>query len=143
MNYDFHQKIKTPPRSIRKIRLNDIALVMQGFYFFVKFGLALIYILKVYRKKSSSILIRKNKNKNKIKIRIKFITCILLFKNIYLLKFWKIYMLKILKIYSQIYLSEIIYYCGSILTLYITWGAFSLACVLSVFFSFILSCFFL
>ena len=33
---------------------------MQGFYFFVKFGLVLIYILKVYRKKSSSILLRKN-----------------------------------------------------------------------------------
>ena len=33
---------------------------MQGFYYFVKFGLVLIYILKVYRKKSSSILLRKN-----------------------------------------------------------------------------------
>ena len=33
---------------------------MQGFYFLVKFGLVLIYILKVYRKKSSSILLRKN-----------------------------------------------------------------------------------
>ena len=40
--------------------LNDIVLVMQGFYFFVKFGLVLIYILKVYRKKFSSILLRKN-----------------------------------------------------------------------------------
>ena len=29
---------------------------MQGFYFFLKFGLVLIYILKVYRKKSSSIV---------------------------------------------------------------------------------------
>ena len=29
---------------------------MQGFYFFFKFGLVLIYILKVYRKKSSSIV---------------------------------------------------------------------------------------
>ena len=75
VNYDspvlFYQRIKTPPalihwwiktsiRSIRKTRLNDIVLVMQGFYFFVKFGLVLIYILKVYRKKSSSILLRKN-----------------------------------------------------------------------------------
>ena len=33
---------------------------MQSFYFFVKFGLVLIYIIKVYRKKSSSILLRKN-----------------------------------------------------------------------------------
>ena len=35
-----------------KLRLNE----MQGFYFFVKFGLVLIYIWKVYRKKSSSIV---------------------------------------------------------------------------------------
>ena len=33
---------------------------MQGFYFFVKFGLVLIYVLKVCRKKSPSILLRKN-----------------------------------------------------------------------------------
>ena len=33
---------------------------MQGFYFLVEFSLVLIYILKVYRKKSSSILLRKN-----------------------------------------------------------------------------------
>ena len=29
---------------------------MQGFYFFVEFGFVLIYALKVYRKKSSSIV---------------------------------------------------------------------------------------
>ena len=39
--------------------LNDILLVMQGIYFFVKFGLV-IYILRVYRKKSFSILLEKN-----------------------------------------------------------------------------------
>ena len=33
---------------------------MQAFYFSVKFGLVLIYILKIYREKSSSILLRKN-----------------------------------------------------------------------------------
>ena len=33
---------------------------MQGFYFLVKFRFVLIYILKVYREKSSSILLRKN-----------------------------------------------------------------------------------
>ena len=33
---------------------------MQGFYFFVKFDLILVYLLKVYRKKSPSILLRKN-----------------------------------------------------------------------------------
>ena len=29
---------------------------MQGFYFFVKFGLVLVYILKIYRKRSFSIV---------------------------------------------------------------------------------------
>ena len=42
-----------------KLRLNEIASVMKSFYFLVKFGLILIYILKVYCKKSSSILLRK------------------------------------------------------------------------------------
>ena len=43
-----------------KLRLNEIASAIQGFYFLVKFGLVLIYRLKVYRKKYSSILLRKN-----------------------------------------------------------------------------------
>ena len=47
------------------------------------------------------------------------------------------------KFSSEIYLSRFIDYCGSIFTLYLTWGAFSLVCVLSVFFfSFFLSSFF-
>ena len=106
---------------------------MQGFYFFVKFGLVLIYILKVYRKKSSSILLRKN-----------------MFNSLLAFCFWKActfssferFLCWKSRNYSQIYLSGIINYWGSILTLYITWGAFSLVCVLSVFFLFFLSCFF-
>ena len=43
--------------------------------------------------------------------------------------------------YSQIYLSGTMNYWGSILTSYITWGAFSLVCVLSVFFFFLSSFF--
>ena len=42
------------------LRWNEIAPEMQGFYFLVKFGLVIVYILKVCRKKSSSILLRKN-----------------------------------------------------------------------------------
>ena len=34
----------TPPRSSRNTRLNDVVLVKQGFYFFVKFVLVLIFI---------------------------------------------------------------------------------------------------
>ena len=43
-----------------KLRLNQIVPAMQAFYFLVKFGLVIIYMLKVYREKSSSILLRKN-----------------------------------------------------------------------------------
>ena len=106
---------------------------MQGFYFFVKFGLVLIYILKVYRKKSSSILLRKN-----------------MFNSFLAFCFWKActfssferFLCWKSRNYSQIYLSGIINYWGSILTLYITWGAFSLVCVLSVFFFFLSFLFF-
>ena len=115
-----------------KTRLNDIVLVMQGFYFFVKFGLVLIYILKVYRKKSSSILLRKN-----------------MFNSLLAFCFWKActfssferFLCWKSRNYSQIYLSGTMNYWGSILTSYITWGAFSLVCVLSVFFFFLSSFF--
>ena len=60
---------------------------MQDFYFFVKFGLVLIYILKVYRKKILFDFIEKK--------YVQFITCIFLLKSMYLLKFWKISLLKI------------------------------------------------
>ena len=43
-----------------KSRLNEIASVIQGFNFSFKFGLLLIYILKIYLKKYSSILLIKN-----------------------------------------------------------------------------------
>ena len=43
-----------------KLRLIKTASAIQGFYSLVKFGLVLIYRLKVYRKKYSSFLLRKN-----------------------------------------------------------------------------------
>ena len=51
VNYDAYMKYKTS-----KLRLNE----MHDFYFYVKFGLVFIYILNAYRKKYSSILLRKN-----------------------------------------------------------------------------------
>ena len=106
---------------------------MQGFYFFAKFGLVLIYILKVYRKKSSSILLRKN-----------------MFNSLLAFCFWKActfssferFLCWKFRNYSHMYLSGIINYWDSILTLYTTWRAFNLVCALSVFFSFFFSCFF-
>ena len=59
----------------------------------VKFGLVLIYILKVYREKSSSFFflffffVFEKKY-------VQFITCIFLLKNMYFLKFSKISLLK-------------------------------------------------
>ena len=116
-----------------QIYRKKIVLVMQGFYYLVKFGLVLIYMLKVYREKAFSILLRKN-----------------MFNSLLAFCFWKActfssferFLCWKSRNYSQIYLSGIINYWGSILTLYITWGAFRLVCVRSVFFSFILSCFF-
>ena len=114
---------------------------MQGFYFLAKFGLILFYILKVYRKKFSSIYWEK--------------IC-----SIYYLYFSSIFLfLQVLKdssvedvatapsifhskFSSGIHLSWIINYWGSIFTLYLTWGGFILVCVLFVFFSFFLSFFF-
>ena len=99
---------------------------MQGFYFLVKFGLFLIYIFKFYRKKTTSILLRKD-----------------MFNSLLAFFFWKVctfssferFLCWKSRNYSHIYLSRIINYCDSILTLYITWGAFSLVCA-SVFFTY-------
>ena len=44
----------------KKSTLKEITSAIQGFYFFVKFCLAFVYILKSYRKKCSSIILRKN-----------------------------------------------------------------------------------
>ena len=114
VNYDFYRKYEK-----NKLRLNEIASAMQGFYFLVKFGLVLIYLLKVYCKKSSSILLRKNM----FNWLLSFEKHVPSTPSIFLSKFS-----------SEIYLSRIINYWGSIFTLYLTWGAFSLVCVLSVFF---------
>ena len=59
---------------------------MQGFYFLVKFGLALIYILKAYRKNALRFCWKKY---------AELIACIFLLKRMYLLKFWKDFLLKI------------------------------------------------
>ena len=95
---------------------------------FVKFGLVLIFILKVYRKISCLIFLRKN-----------------IFNSLLEICFWKActfssserFFCCKSRNYFQIHLSGIMNYWGSILTLYIRWGAFSLVCVLSVFFSFL------
>ena len=116
-----HWRIKTSIRKLRLTQKNEknkvkwYSLSDTGFYFFV-----LIYILKIYCKKSSSILLRKN-----------------MFNSLLAFFFWKActfssferFLCWKSRNYSQIYLSRIINYWDSILTLYLTWGAFSLVCV--------------
>ena len=117
-----------------KLRLNDKTSAMQGFYFSVKFGLVLIYILKAYHKNPLRFCWEK--------------ICWIYYLHFSLemhapsqfLKDFSVENLKTIpssflsKFASEIYFSRIINYWGSIFTLYLTWGEFSLVCVLSVFF---------
>ena len=117
-----------------RLRLNETASGMKVFCFLVKFGLVLIYILKVYRKKSSSIVLRKIKYVHYLDFSFeKHVPSQVLIDSsdksletapsAFLLRFS-----------AEIYFSRIINYWGIIFTLYLTWGAFSLVCVLSAFF---------
>ena len=107
---------------------------MQGFYVLVKVDLVIVYILKVYCENSSSTLLRKN-----------------MFNSFFAFFFWKActfssferFLYWKSRNYSQYFSLEIlvwdlftriINYWVSIFKLYITWGAFSLVCVLSFFF---------
>ena len=126
-----------------KLRLNQIASAMQGFYVLVKVDLVIIYILKVYCKNSSSTLLRQNMFNSLLAF---FFWKVCTFSSFERFLYWKS------RNYSQYFSHEIFVwdlftritnYWGSIFTLYITWGAFSLVCVLSYFFfSFFLSFFF-
>ena len=107
---------------------------MQGFYFFVKLGLVLIYTLKVYRKKFFSILLRKNMF-NSLLAFCFWKACI--FSSFERFLCWKF------RNYCQIYLSGIINYWDSIIhdVRSVQFGL----CSIHIFFflSFFLSCFFL
>ena len=67
-----------------------------GFYYLVKFGLVFIYILQIYREKSSSILVKRK--------YVQFISGILLLQSMYLLSFWKISLLKVLKLLPTLFI---------------------------------------
>ena len=122
---------------------NEIALVIQGFYSLVKFSLVLISISKFYRQKCSSMLLRKICSIHYFYLPFeKHVSCEVL-KDFYVENLETTPSTFCSKFSSEIYLSRIINYWDSIFLLYLTWGAFSLVCVLSVlFFLFFLSCFF-
>ena len=116
--------------------------MIQSFYFLVKFGLVLIYISKVYRKKSSSILLRKNMFYSLLAFSFEKHVPSRVLKDFFVENLETIPNTFLLKFSSEIFLSKIINYWSSIFTLYLTWRAFSLVCVLSVCFSFFLSSFY-
>ena len=111
------------------------------FTFWLNLVWFLLYIKKAYRKKSSAVLLRKDLQL--IYLHFSFE------KHVpsQVLKGFSVENLEttgstfLSKFSSEIYLSRIINYWGSIFTLYLMWGAFSLVCVLSTFF-FFLSLFF-
>ena len=67
---------------------------MQGFHFLIKFGLVLIYVSMVYRKKVLFDFIEKN---------VQSITCIFLLKTMHLLKFRNVSLLKIKKLLPALF----------------------------------------
>ena len=103
----------------------------------VKFDLLLIYILKVYRKKSSLILLRKNML-NSFLPEFSFEKHVLS----QVLKDFSVENLEttactfLSKFFCEIYLSQFIYHWGSNVILYLVRAAISLVCVLSVFLPF-------
>ena len=115
---------------------------MQGFYFLVEYGLVLIciYVLKVYLKKSCSILLRKKCSIHYLHFSFEKYAPSQVLKDFSVENVKTIPNTFLSKFSSEIYLSRIINYWGSVLhTSYLTWGALSLVCVLSVFFFFLSS----
>ena len=123
---------------------NEIGLVIQGFYSLVKFSLVLISISKFYRKKCSSMLLRKICSIHYFYLPFeKLVSCEVL-KDLYVENLETTPSTFCSKFSSEIYLSRIINYWDSIFLLYLTWGAFSLVLFYPYyfFFSFFLASFF-
>ena len=107
-----------------------------GFYYLVKFGLVFIYILQIYREKSSSILVKRK--------YVQFISGILLLQSMYLLSFWKISLLKVLKLLPTLFIwnDQLLgYYFNIIPNIRIAQFLFFLSFFLSCFFFIFLSIF--
>ena len=127
----------------KKLKLNEVASAMHGFYFLVKFCLVLIYILKVCFKRSSSILLRKKNSTHYLHFSFEKHVLSQFLKDFSVENLETTSSTSLSKFSCEIYLSRVINYWGIIFTLSWTWGEFSLVYVLSVFFSFFLLFFFL
>ena len=101
-----------------KLRLNE----MQGFYFLVEYGLVLIciYVLKVYLKKSCSILLRKKCSIHYLHFSFEKYAPSQVLKDFSVENVKTIPNTFLSKFSSEIYLSRIINYWCSILTLYLS-----------------------
>ena len=95
---------------------------MQGFYFLVEYGLVLIciYVLKVYLKKSCSILLRKKCSIHYLHFSFEKYAPSQVLKDFSVENVKTIPNTFLSKFSSEIYLSRIINYWCSILTLYLS-----------------------
>ena len=107
------------------------------------FWLNLVWFLFIYERfivKNSLILSRKNIFKSLFAFSFSKICTFSSFENFSVENIQTIPSTFLSKFSSEIYLSRIINYWGSIFTSCLTEGTFSLVCILSVFFSFFLFC---
>ena len=122
-----------------KLSLNEVASAMYGFYILVKFCLVIIYILKVYFKRSSSILLRKKISTHDLHFSFEKHVPSQFLKDFSVENLETTSSTSLSKFSCEIYLSRVINYWGIIFTLSWRWGEFSLVYVISEFFFFFFS----
>ena len=115
---------------------------MQGFHLLVKFSLVQIYILKLYGGKSSSFFWENMSSIYYLHFSFEKHVLSQVLKDLSVENLEATRSTFLSKFSCKTYLSRTMNCWGSIFTLYLTWGAFSLICNLSAFFFFLLFFFF-
>ena len=115
-----------------KLKLNEIDSAIQDSYFLVKFGLVLIYILKFIVKNHFQFYWENICSIHYLHFAFEKHVPSQVFKDFSVENLETTPSNFISKFFSEIFLSPIINYWGSIFTLHLTWGAFSLVCVVNV-----------
>ena len=115
---------------------------MQGFHLLVKFGLVQIFILKLYREKSSSFFWEKMSSIYYLHFSFEKHVLSQVLKDLSVENLETTRSTFLSMFSCKTYLSRIMNCWGSIFTLHLTWRAFSLICNLSAFFFFLLFFFF-
>ena len=106
------------------------------FTFWLNLVWFLLYIKKTYRKISSAVLLRKDLQLIYLQFSFEKHVPSQVLKDFSVENLETTRSIFLSKFSSEIYLSRIINHWGSSFTLYLMWGAFSLVCVLSIFFFF-------